>query len=153
MDIRAATPDDAPGISALLQALIKAGKRTSPGDLGFVMESYIEQPHAIRCSVAVDDDGTLLGFQVLLRAVEGNRFDTPVGWGIVGTHVSPLAARRGVGSRLFAETRRIAADAGLENLEAFIAMTNVEGQAYYEAMGFRTYRIADVSVCKCYRMG
>jgi GNAT superfamily N-acetyltransferase len=153
MQIRTATPDDAPAMSAMLQLLVKAGKRTSPADEAFVLSHYITNPDGIRCSLAVDDDGSVLGFQSLIFSRAGNRYDTPVGWGIIGTHVSPLAARRGVGRQLFEVTKLAAEEAGLEKIEAFIGEKNAEGQAYYEKMGFGTYRLAEGAVCKCFEVG
>jgi len=151
MKIRTAVSDDAPSMSSMLRQLVAAGKRKSPADEAYVLNNYINDPERILCSLAIEDE-TLLGFQSLKRATEGNRFGTPVGWGIIGTHVSPLAGRRGVGSRLFDVTREAGRSAGLESIEAFIGATNVEGQAYYEKMGFRTYRIADGAICKRYRL-
>lgn len=152
MKIRTAVSADASSMSSLLKQLVAAGKRKSATDEPFVLNNYIEDPERIICSLALDDDGTLLGFQSLKWASAGNRFEAPVGWGIIGTHVSPLAGRRGVGSRLFEVTKDAGRSAGLENIEAFISATNVEGQAYYEKMGFRTYRIAEGAICKCYRL-
>lgn len=152
MQIRTAKQDDAPAMSAMLQLLVQAGKRISPADEAFVLSHYISNPDGIRCSLAVDDDGSVLGFQSLVFARDDNRYGTPVGWGIIGTHVSPLAARRGVGRKLFEVTRLAAATAGLERIEAFIGEKNAEGQAYYEKMGFVTYRLAEGAVCKCYEV-
>ena len=137
-------------MSDMLQLLVKAGKRTSAADEAFVLSHYIANPDGIRCTLAVDEDGSVLGFQSLIVSRKGNHYDTPVGWGIIGTHVSPLAARRGVGSRLFEETKVAAAGAGLRKIEAFIGAANAEGQAYYEKMGFTTYRTAKGAVCKCF---
>jgi ribosomal protein S18 acetylase RimI-like enzyme len=81
-----------------------------------------------------------LGFQSLLRAAAGNRYDVPVGWGIIGTHIGPRAQRRGVGSALFAASREAALAARLTRIDATIAADNATGLGYYEAMGFRTYR-------------
>lgn len=134
----------------MLQQLVAAGKRTLPADQAYVLSTYVENPARIRCSLAEDADGTVLGIQSLTRAMDGNRFNTPIGWGIIGTHVSPASGRRGVGSRLFEVTKQAARDAGLQKIEAFIGAANAEGQAYYEKMGFRTYRLADGAVCKAY---
>ena len=150
MHIRTATETDAPAMSAMLRLLVQAGKRTSPADEAFVLSQYIANPDGIRCSLAIEDDGSVLGLQSLVLAREGNRYGTPVGWGIIGTHVSPLAARRGIGRQLFAVTKPAAAAAGLARIEAFIGERNAEGQAYYEKMGFVTYRLADGAVCKCF---
>ncbi|WP_245484998.1 GNAT family N-acetyltransferase [Rhizobium leguminosarum] len=137
-------------MSEMLQRLVAAGKRTARADVDFVREHYIGHPVGIRCSLAEDDDGNLLGFQSLIRATDGNPYDTPTGWGIVGTHVSPDAARTGVGSQLFEVTRQAAIEAGLEKIEAFIGIGNEVAQAYYERMGFRTYRTTETAVCKCW---
>ncbi|MEB2843997.1 GNAT family N-acetyltransferase [Rhizobiales bacterium RZME27] len=153
MQIRTAIPADAPAMSAMLQLLVQAGKRISPADEAFVLSQYISNPDGIRCSLAIDDGGSVLGLQSLIFARDGNRYETPVGWGIIGTHVSPLAARRGVGRQLFEVTKRAAAEAGLAKIEAFIGEKNAEGQAYYEKMGFVTYRLAEGAVCKRFELG
>jgi ribosomal protein S18 acetylase RimI-like enzyme len=149
MKIRTVEQGDALAMSRMLQQLVDIGKRTAPADEAFVLANYIGDPDNILCSVCEDDACTLLGFQVLKLATPGNRFGTPDGWGIIGTHVSPLAARRGVGSKLFKVTKAAAIAAGLDRIEAFIGTGNAEGQAYYERMGFRTYRLAQDAVCKC----
>ncbi len=150
MRIRTAVPQDAPAMSEMLQKLVAAGKRSARADVSFVQENYVGNPVGIRCSLAEDDDGNLLGFQSLIRATEGNRYNTPEGWGIIGTHVSPAAARSGVGRQLFDVTRRAAIEAGLTKIEAFISLSNEAAQAYYERMGFETYRHTDTAVCKCW---
>lgn len=150
MRIRTAIPQDAVAMSEMLQRLAAAGKRTARADLDYVRKHYIEHPSGIHCSLAEDGEGNLLGFQSLIRATEGNPYGTPMGWGIIGTHVSPDAARTGVGRQLFAVTKRAAIDAGLTKIEAFIGIGNEVAQAYYERMGFRTYRTTETSVCKCW---
>ncbi len=59
---------------------------------------------------------------------KGNPYEVEPGWGVIGTHVSPPAARRGVGTALFAASRR-------------------------EAMGFRTYRTSARATGKRYEVG
>ncbi|MGE7369887.1 N-acetyltransferase family protein [Neorhizobium sp. NPDC001467] len=148
MKIRPAIPNDAPAMSVMLQMLVQAGKRTSRADEAFVLSHYVLNPDGILCALAVEDDGTAVGFQSLIHAREDNPYGTPAGWGIIGTHVSPLAARRGIGRQLFAVTRPAAIAAGLASIEAFIGENNQDGQAYYDRMGFVTYRLADGAVCK-----
>lgn len=148
MNIRTATAQDAPAISEMLQMLVAAGKRTARADVRFVLENYTDNPVGIRCALAEDENGNLLGIQSLIHASEGNRYDTPVGWGIIGTHVSPDAARTGVGRRLFEFSRQAAIEAGLSKIEAFIGKGNLVAQSYYERMGFETYRHTDTAVCK-----
>ncbi len=150
ISIRPATRADTEGISRVLQELVAAGKRIRPSDQEFTRTQYIENPHRIQCFVAVDEDGAILGFQSLSTAVEGNVYGTPTGWGMIGTHISPRAAHRGLGARLFTAMLDVARQAGVPAIEAYIGATNQEGQAYYEALGFRTYRRPDGVVCKCY---
>lgn len=85
-------------------------------------------------------------------ARDGNEYGAPVGWALIGTHVSPKAARLGVGRALFERTLEAARASGVPAIEAFIGAGNTQGQAYYEAMGFRDYRQAKGAICKCYRL-
>lgn len=149
MKIRDATEDDVPQMSAFLQQLADLGKRTSRSDQEFVLANYIFDTSKVQCAVAEDEDGTILGFQSLKIAVEGNIYGVTSGWGIIGTHIRPDAARRGVGRALFASIRQASEKAGLQKVDASIADTNAEGLAYYEAMGFRTYRTPQGVICKC----
>lgn len=150
MQVRQAREGDAPQISQFLQELTDIGQRTLPSDTEFVRNHYIAHPDTIQCAVAEDEDGTLLGLQILKLAREGNPYGVAVGWGIIGTHVRPLAARRGVGKALFASTRTAASQAELQNIDATIGSGNAGGLAYYDAIGFRTYRTPEGKVCKCH---
>ncbi|MCK8483238.1 GNAT family N-acetyltransferase [Aliiroseovarius sp. S2029] len=152
METRRAVMEDAADISIFLKELADLGKRSRPWDEAFVRDYYINNPDGIRCSVAVDDDGTILGMQALSLAVPDNIYGVTPGWGIIGTHVNPSAARRGVGKALLAATIKAARDAGLMHIDATIGATNAEGLGYYEAMGFRTYRTKDGAVCKRFRV-
>lgn len=148
MLIREATPADADAMSDVLQELIAAGQRTRPGDADFVLSHYINHPHRLHCVLAMDESGGILGFQSLKCAHEGNPYGTPIGWGIIGTHVRPSSARTGVGSRLFEATLEGAREAGLAVIEAYIGEENAAALAYYEALGFTTCRRSDGAICK-----
>ncbi len=148
MKIRDAVPGDVKEMSGLLKELTASGKRKSPDSEAFVRAHYIEDPRKIRCSVA-EENGVVLGFQSLIRADAGNKYGVEPGWGIVGTHIRPSAARRGVGRALFAVSLKAAQDASIEKIDASIANDNPEALAYYEAMGFRTYRTPQGLICKC----
>lgn len=150
--IRPAAPQDAPAISDFLRELAVRGKRKSPSDVDFVRIHYIGHPDRIACSVAVDAQGHILGMQSLKHARDGNIYGVTPGWGIIGTHVSPDAARRGVGRALFAASRDAARRAGVRSIDATIQPENAEGLAYYEAMGFRDYRVSGGAICKCYEL-
>lgn len=139
---------DASEISVFLEQLVSLGKRTSPSDPDFVRSSYIDHTDNIQCAIVEDDDGTILGLQILKIASEGNIYGVDVGWGIIGTHVKPDAARRGVGRALFAATQKAAIAAGLKRIDATISATNTGGLSYYDAIGFHTYRTPVGKVCK-----
>ena len=120
----------------------------APFDLKAVLS---DSPLSVN-SVAVDEDGRILGFQSLRYAAAGNEFVVAEGWGIIGTHISPMAARRGIGAALFAATLSAARNFGLHNIDADIPADNAAGLAYYEAMGFRTYRLGKGTIGKVYRI-
>lgn len=152
MKVRQARMGDAPEISAFLQELVALGKRTSQSNQAFVRANYIEHRDNIQCTVAEDEDGRILGFQILKIASEGNVFGVSPGWGIIGTHVRPEAARRGVGKTLFATTHKVAKKVGISKIDATISSSNADGLAYYDAIGFRTYRTPTDKVCKYYEI-
>ena len=148
MKIRDAVLGDVKKMSGLLKELTAYGKRKSPDSEAFVRAHYIEDLRKIRCSVA-EKNGVLLGFQSLTLANAGNKYGVEPGWGIIGTHIRPSAARRGVGRALFAVSLKAAEDASIAKIDASIANDNPEALAYYEAMGFRTYRTPQGLICKC----
>lgn len=152
MIVRKATRADANAMSAILVEIFKEWGSDRQSDPEFVTEYYIEHPDTVRCSVIADDEGNVFGFQALKRATEGNPFNLPVGWGIIGTYVSLSSGRKGAGSALFASSLEAARQAGLQDIDATIGKTNTVGQAYYEAMGFRTYRDLPAAVGKSFRV-
>lgn len=145
--IREAELADAEGISEVLKEIAAAGKRSKRSDVEFARKHYIADPDRIRCSVAVQGN-RVLGFQSLKMAVENNPYGAPVGWGIIGTHIRPSAARCGVGRALFRATLFAARDRGLSAIDATIGAANAEGLAYYSSMGFVDYRQHDGARCK-----
>ncbi len=151
IEIRPATPDDAQGMSAVLKAIIDATGRQRAFDSAHVTELYIDNPRRIACSVAVFE-GEVVGFQSLTIAQPDNIYGVTPGWGIIGTHISPKAFRKGVGKALFAVSRAAALDAGLTDIDASIPADNDMGLAYYEAIGFHSYRTTDTRICKRYRL-
>ncbi len=153
MKTRPASLADADAMSDVLNEIFRAGKRASAGDAAMVREFYIEDPDRVCCTVMEQDDGRLLGFQSLKAVRAGNIYNAPAGWGVIGTHIRPSAARMGIGKQLFAVSLNAAQEAGLTDIEAQIGANNEEGLAFYEAMGFRTYRYEDTNVCKQFKVG
>lgn len=147
MKTRDAEVGDVEQMSAFLKELKAVGKRKSLDDESFVRAHYLEASNKVRCTVA-EEDGVLLGFQSLKRAAAGNPYGVEPGWGIIGTHIRPSAARRGVGRALFEVSCDSARTASIAHIDATIAADNPEALAYYEAMGFHTYRTPEGLVCK-----
>lgn len=137
---REAEASDAEMMTEVQNAIHRAGLRESPVDIAFVKQRYLESAHVLACTVAVDDDGSVRGFQSLSRAWPGNPYDVEVGWGVIGTHIHPGAHRAGLGRRLFAETLRAARTAGLQHIDATIGEHSAPALAYYAALGFAPYR-------------
>ena len=153
MNIRPALQADAEGMSEVLNDIFQAGLRDAAGDIDFVMRRYIEHPARILCSVAVDQDLRIRVFQSLKHGWRGNPYGVGDGWGIIGTHIRPDAARRGVGKALFLASLQAARSAKLIAIDATIGEDNEPALAYYEALGFRDYRRITDCVCKAYRLG
>lgn len=151
--VREAAIDDAEGMADVLKDLVAAGKRRKACSPEFVREHYIGHASQIRCAVASENGLKIVGFQSLKLAWAGNPYEVRVGWGIIGTHIRPDAARKGIGRALFQFTLTAAQDHGLEGIDATIGNTNAEGLGYYDAMGFRTYRHLEGAVSKAYRLG
>jgi len=150
MKVRPAKPADAEGMSIVLQEIIAAWRSDRPCSAEHVRTFYVEHPDRIECSVAESDKGDILGFQSLQRATEGNRWGVPPGWGVIGTYVKLGSGRQGLGTALFAATKEAARKAKLPSIDATIGEHNDLGLAYYEAMGFRTYRRQPGTISKVY---
>ena len=153
MEVREAITDDAEAMSSVLRAIIAHTGRQRRTEPSFMVSNYINHPESVRCSVAIDEQRNLIGFQSLVRSWPDNPYDVPHGWGIVGTHISPLAHRKGVGTALFAVTKVAAEAAGLLKIDAYIGSDNPAALQYYEAQGFQTYRQNQDVVQKAYKVG
>jgi len=150
--IRKANREDGSAMSTILTEILSMWRSERPGDAGYVREYYIDHPDTIKCSVAESGTGEILGFQSLKFATENSPYELPAGWGIIGTYVDLKAARTGVGSQLFAASVKAAEVSGLAMIDATIADTNERALAYYDAMGFATYRTVPGFVSKCYKV-
>ncbi len=139
--IRAASADDIEGMRTLLNEIIRVGGTTaitnelSPDEM---REWFISGEKVVSCFVAVDSDGTVVGFQSL------STYGTlPAGWVDIATFASRSRHKSGVGSALFARTREAASRLGFSAINATIRVVNEGGLAYYSRMGFETYLVED----------
>lgn len=137
MIIRKATPADAPAMTELQNAIIALGGTTAyqqPRDVDELREDYITAPEALCCHVALDEDGTLLGFQAV-----GRWPGLPEGWADIGTFVTPDRQRSGAGAALFEATVAALRAIGVTTLNATIRADNRPGLGYYARRGFTDY--------------
>lgn len=140
--IRTAAPADAPELCGLLNEIIEIGGTTAY-ELPLTVEAFEAQflsgPDVLSCLVAEDPrDGRLLGFQALER-----NDALSDGWGDIATFARARPKRQGVGSALFAATRKRAEALGLVALNATIRADNAGGLAYYARMGFEDYAVTE----------
>ncbi|MEM9796923.1 MAG: GNAT family N-acetyltransferase [Pseudomonadota bacterium] len=150
--VKEATAEDAAAMSQVLRDILIVWESHRPSSVAHVLAHYVNHPDRLRCSVAVNDGGEILGFQSLKRATEGNAYGLPEGWGIIGTYVGAKAAGRGVGKALFASSLDAAREANVTEIDATIGASNASGLAFYDAIGFQTYRTKPGAVCKKYTL-
>ena len=153
VSVREATAADAEQMSEILRKILLSWKSDRPSSAAHVLAHYIQSPTGIRCSVACDSSGEVVGFQSLGRAGETNSYDLPAGWGFIGTYVDAKMAGRGVGKALFAASLEAAQTAGLSKIDATIGATNAPALAFYDSLGFCSYRNLPGAVGKKYTLG
>ncbi len=139
MQVLAVTQTDAEELTSLLNAIIARGGTTAH-EVPFTPESFAEHfisgQDCIACVKAIDGSGVALGFQSL-----GFADYAPKGWGDIGTFTRVDGTQRGVGSALFAKTKRIASKKGIAMINATIRADNTGGLAYYSKIGFVDYAL------------
>jgi L-amino acid N-acyltransferase YncA len=138
--IRTTVRADAPALADLLNEIIAAGGTTAyqtPFTPDAFAAAHIGGPGVITSFLAEDGDGRKMGFQILLRSEK-----LGAGWGDIGTFARRGSTTRGIGSALFAATRRAALEAGLTTINATIRADNAGGLRFYSKMGFVDYAVA-----------
>lgn len=138
LTLRPAADSDAGAMDAILTPILESWGSARPRGAQLIRDHYISHPDALACTLAITD--RVVGFQALKRAVPGNPYDLPDGWGIIGTYVALDAPRCGIGRALWSASLQAARAAGLQHVDATIGSDNAAGLAYYGAMGFRTWR-------------
>ena len=137
--VRPVEAADAPGLAELLNAVIAAGGTTAlqePFTPEALDQTYLTGPNVLCCFVAEDEDGTLLGFQTL-----GRYPGLPDDVGDIGTFTRLGSTQRGIGSALFAQTTRRAAELGLSAINATIRGDNTGGLTFYAKQGFADHAL------------
>jgi len=141
MIIRPATPMDASQIAELLNGVIRAGGTTAM-ETEVTVEGQAKTLHnkgANTCFyVAVEDEThQVIGFQYLVphRKLAPNMAS-------IATFARVGGVQRGIGSALFAQTRKAAVAMGYCVIDATIRADNTGGLAYYSKMGFSDHSVA-----------
>ena len=130
MITRPALPEDAAGMTALLNAVIAKGGTTAhetPMTEADVRTYFIDGSD-VHSSAIAEDEGQIIGWQSV-----GQWQGDPH----VGTFVQPDLQARGVGGALFALTLATLRQTGIGYIIASIRADNVPGLAYYARIGFR----------------
>ena len=151
MLIRGAKPEDAKGLSAFLQELSALGKRTMPSDEDYVSNnlhsaSRLHRVHSRagpRRHFAWPANPETRQHRQYLRGHTGLGHNR-------NPRQPPSRSARCYGKALFASTKAAAINAKLQKIDATIGDTIPEGLAYYEAMGFRSYKSENGKTSKCY---
>ena len=145
MIIAPATSGDAPGMTALLNAIIERGGTTAHQrlyDTDNMMRHYIAPPELVCCHVA-KECSNVLGFQWV--GWPKRISPMPDGWAVIASFVAIEAAGQGIGQQLFKASRATARAAGVKTIDATIRADNVPGLRYYGGLGFVDYdRLVDV---------
>ncbi len=133
--VRPYTPDDAPALTELLNAIIAKGGTTalqSAFSVDALAPAYLDGPDVHICLVAVDAaTNRIEGFQTLGRVAS-----LPADVGDIGTFARVDGAKRGVGSALFAAMADAARTHGLSAINATIRADNAGGLGFYAKQGF-----------------
>ncbi len=137
--VRVAVAADAGPLADILNDIIRAGGTTAyetPFNAATFTEAFLLGPDFISCLVAEDPvTRAPIGFQSLERHSE-----LPQGWADIGTFARMQPKVPGVGTALFAATRVMARDLGIVAINAIIRADNQRGLAFYDKLGFQTYR-------------
>lgn len=131
--------EDISELCVLINEIIAIGGTTSnvnPLSDAELASKYINETNNICCFVALDEQGALAGFQSLEY-----RDDLPKDWADIATFARVEPKLRGVGSALFSSSLEFAKENGFVALNANIRADNTGGLAFYEKMGFETYKM------------
>lgn len=128
--IRAARPEDAPGLAALVEEL---GHPADPATIARQL-SLLSSSANDRIIVA-EDDGRLVGMSGMHIAIFIHR-PRPVAR-LVTMVVTAQSRRSGVGRALVAHIERLAREQDCEFLELTSREERTEAHRFYESLGFR----------------
>ncbi len=136
---RPAIERDAPELANILNAIIDVGGTTAyqrPLSNEEFADKFLRGPRFQSCVVAEDGKGDAAGLQALETHPK-----LPAGWADIATFARLSPKLAGVGTALFVETVELARRKNLVAINATIRADNTGGLAFYDKMGFETYKI------------
>ena len=140
MIVRSAHPDDAADMTSLLNEIIRIGGTTAfqKETTTKVTLGFIRKLQTTGCIFVARDrtSGELLGYQSLEAYPH-----LPKTLGIIATFAKVGSVKRGIGTALFAATRKAAPALGFTEIDATIRADNSGGLAYYSKMGFQDHSV------------
>lgn len=144
LHIRIATLDDAGALCALLNEVIQIGGSTAYEtvmDAEKFASIFLLRPAHICCHAAQLANGALVGFQFLEYSHEiGGEWASISTFARANNVANNTPPVKGVGRALFPFSRDFLINTPTQFIDATIRADNNSGLAYYEKMGFRTYK-------------
>lgn len=143
INIRKATPEDAEGVCAILNPIIREGKQTVL-DREYTPEEeaqFITNFSKRGIFLVAETDGKILGFQTMEPYAGYTKAFDHVG--IAGTYVLEGCRGLGIGKQLFAKLCEMAPALGYEKIFTYILANNKQSIGYYTNLGFRIIGIAE----------
>jgi ribosomal protein S18 acetylase RimI-like enzyme len=138
LQIRQASPADAPGIVAVLEAVVAERILTAIERVWTVEQEqrYLESlsPREV-FHVAVDVTEGIVGFQTL--DLWSSQLPSMAHVGQIGTFLFPRWRGRGIGRQLWKETESFAHKAGYRKLAIQVRASNIVAQRFYLGLGFK----------------
>ena len=135
--VRRATPDDADGITAVLDAVTRERvysaieRPWTAAEQGRYLASLSDRE---AFHVAISETGDVVGYQSL--DLYSPILPSMAHVGALGTFLLPAWRRNGVGQALFDTTRQFAALAGYRKFVIQVRASNLAAQAFYTQLGF-----------------
>jgi len=136
--VRRAEISDLTEMQAILNEIIAVGGTTAietPLPDAEFRNYFVDGDDLFACHVAVDPAGRIAGFQSL-----GRHPKLAQDWADIATFARMSPKVPGVGTALFARTRRFAEENGVSHINATIRADNTGGLAYYGKMGFIPFK-------------
>jgi phosphinothricin acetyltransferase len=137
VSVRAAGPDDAAGVAAVLNGVIRGGSQTLLDTAVSVEEerAYIQSlPARSFLHVAETPDAGIVGFQTVIpwNTFVTTEFDHVA---TMGTYVAAAHRRRGVGAALARSSFAAARALGYDKIFTDLRADNLDSLAYHLALG------------------